>query len=194
MFSGVISLVIAKEVATAQLDTRIIADAHYTSGASYEITYDISSRGEITGNIDEFRTKVAEIYADERGWSRAGVTFKEVESGGQMHVILATRDEVKKASPSVCSDELSCRVGQNVLINDARWMGGSDAYNALSVSLDNYRRMVVNHETGHFLGHDHLEQCETNGGLGAVMIRRAQDLGACSPTSWPLPSELWVRR
>lgn len=194
MFSGIVSLAVAKEVATAQLEVQEVVDKLYTSGQTYEITYDISSRGEVKGDLEEFRKLVAEIYADPRGWIRAGVKFKEVESGGQLHVILASGAEVKKASPIVCSDELSCRVGNMALINDTRWMNASDSYNALGVSLLDYRRMVVNHETGHYLGHDHIVYCETTTGLGPVMLQQSTGLRGCKPNPWPLPSELWVKR
>ena len=194
MFSGIVSLAVAKEVATAQLEVQEVVDKLYTSGQTYEITYDISSRGEVKGDLEEFRKLVAEIYADPRGWIRAGVKFKEVENGGQLHVILASGAEVKKASPIVCSDELSCRVGNMALINDTRWMNASDSYNALGLSLLDYRRMVVNHETGHYLGHDHIVNCETTTGLGPVMLQQSTGLRGCKPNPWPLPSELWVKR
>lgn len=194
MFSGIVSLAVAKEVATAQLEVQEVVDKLYTSGQTYEITYDISSRGEVKGDLEEFRKLVAEIYADPRGWIRAGVKFKEVESGGQLHVILASGAEVKKASPIVCSDELSCRVNDMALINDTRWMNASDSYNALGLSLLDYRRMVVNHETGHYLGHDHIVNCETTTGLGPVMLQQSTGLRGCKPNPWPLPSELWVKR
>ena len=193
MFSGIVSLAVAKEVAATQLEAQKIADGHYTSGASYTFTYDISSRGKIAGDLEEFRKIVAETYADARGWKRAGVTMKEVQSGGQAHVILASGDQVAAASPG-CSAKLSCRVGSLILINDDRWMHATDAYNELNVSLANYRIMVINHETGHFLGHDHILKCEIPNGLGPVMIQQSTGLLGCRPNPWPLPSELWVRR
>ena len=195
MISSIVSLAVAKEVASAQLALQEKVDSFYIEvekKPSYTITYDVSSRGPITGDLEEFRRLVAEIYADERGWIRAGVKFQEVESGGKLHVVLATGDEVKKASPTVCSEELSCRVGQYALINDERWMHASDSYNELGVSLLDYRRMVVNHETGHYLGHDHIVTCETETGLGPVMLQQSTGLRGCKPNPWPLPSELWV--
>ena len=73
-------------------------------------------------------------------------------------------------------------------------MNASDSYNALGLSLLDYRRMVVNHETGHYLGHGHIVYCETNSGLAPVMLQQSTGLRGCKPNPWPLPSELWVRR
>lgn len=194
MLNGIVSLAVAKEVASAQLSAQKTADEYFRSNANYTISYDISTRGAVEGDIEEFRQIVAEIYADERGWLRAGVKMEEVESDAQVHVILASGEEVKKASPIICSDELSCQVGQLILINDTRWMNASDSYNALGVSLKDYRRMVVNHETGHYLGHPHIPACETPNGLGPIMLQQSTGLRGCTPNPWPLPNELWVKR
>jgi hypothetical protein len=193
VFSGIVSLAVAKEVGLNQLEAQRIADAHYTRGVSYAVTYDVATRGEVQGDLETFRETVAKIFADDRGWKRAGVTFTEVESGGKLHMILASGPEVKKASPIVCSDQLSCHVNGSVFINDARWMGASSAYKARNVSVEDYRKMVVNHEVGHFLGHDHDLSCGRASGLGPIMIDKAEHLGSCQPTYWPLPNELWVR-
>ncbi|MBR3176377.1 DUF3152 domain-containing protein [Candidatus Saccharibacteria bacterium] len=194
MLNGIVSLAIAREVASAQLSAQKTADEYYRSNANYTISYDITTRGTVKGDIEEFRRIVADIYADERGWIRAGVKMVEVESGAQAHVILASGEEVKNASPTICSDKLSCQVGQLILINDDRWMNASDSYNALGVSLLDYRRMVVNHETGHYLGHPHIPVCEIPNGLGPIMLQQSTGLRGCRPNPWPLPSELWVRR
>lgn len=192
MFSGIVSLAVAKEVATANLDSMKIADQYFVKGTTYTVTYDVSSRGTIQGDLEEFRKIVAETYADERGWQRAGVTLKEVPSGGQLHVVLASGEEVKKVSPSDCSEELSCRVGRYVLVNDARWMNATESYTQAGISLSDYRQMVINHETGHYLGHDHVE-CDTAVGVGSVMLQQSTGLRGCAANSWPLPNELWVK-
>ena len=72
-------------------------------------------------------------------------------------------------------------------------MHGSDSYNALDVSLLSYRQMVINHEVGHFLGHNHIASCETDTGLAPIMLQQSTGLRGCTANSWPLPSELWVK-
>ena len=192
MIEGLIGLVAAAEVARAQVEAQKIADAFYANSEKYVVTYDISSRGKVRGDMNEFERLVGEILQDERGWRRAGVSFQQVESGGKMHVILAEPAEVEAAAPWVCSSKLSCSVGSLVLLNDDRWMGGSDSYNAIGVDILHYRQMVTNHEVGHFLGHRHIEACETEAGKAPIMLQQSTGLRGCEPNYWPLPSELWV--
>ena len=56
---------------------------------------------------------------------------------------------------STCSATWSCRVGRFVIINQDRWEHASPAWNAAGRSLRDYRHLVVNHETGHWLGRGH---------------------------------------
>ncbi len=200
MLEGLLSLLIQSEVSKADIEIREKVDSYYVVNKpaetyKYNVTYDISSRGVIKGDLNEFARIVAETFEDARGWKRAGVKFTRVESGGRLHMILASGAEVRAAAPydNGCSATLSCTVKPLVLINDDRWMGGSDSYNELGVSLLNYRQMVINHEVGHFLGHGHITQCETNLGPAPIMLQQSTGLRGCTPNSWPLPSELWVR-
>jgi len=198
MLEGVLSLLISAEVEKAQIEVQQKVDSYYVANPTqtykYNITYDISSRGTIKGDLDEFAKVVEATFEDARGWKRAGVKFTRVESGGRLHMILASGEQVRAAAPGGCSATLSCTVYPLVLINDDRWLGGSDSYNELGVSLADYRTMVINHEVGHFLGHNHIQQCETGTGVAPVMLQQSTGLRGCSPNSWPLPSELWVTR
>lgn len=198
MIPGLISLSLSLSTAQADLSIQKTADAVTnpsitapTSG-KHIVTYDISSRGTIYGDLVEFRKIVTETLNDARGWNRANVSFQPVSTGAQMHIILASPASVKAASPTGCSEQLSCRVGSLVLINDDRWRLGSDSYNDLGISIQNYRQMVINHEVGHFLGHGHIEACTTSSGLAPIMLQQSTGLRGCSPYAWPLPSELWV--
>ena len=193
MFESLIGLIAAAEIASAQVEVQEKADAYFAVANQMTVTYDVSYRGTILSDKGEFSRMTDEILADARGWKRAGIRFKRVESGGRMHVILAEPKEVAAAAPTVCSDKLSCSVGSLVLINDDRWRGGSDSYNELGVSIERYRQMVLNHEVGHFLGHRHILTCETATGQAPVMLQQSTGLAGCEPNSWPLPSELWVR-
>ena len=199
MLEGVLSLLLQAEIERAQLEVQQKVDSYYvanppTQTYKYNITYDISSRGAIKGNLDEFAKVVESTFEDARGWKRAGVKFTRVQSGGRLHMILASGEQVRAAAPGGCSETLSCTVYPLVLINDDRWLGGSDSYNALGVSLADYRTMVINHEVGHFLGHNHITECQTGTGVAPVMLQQSTGLRGCTPNSWPLPSELWVTR
>ena len=90
---------------------------------------------------------------------------------------------------SGCSAEYSCRVGRNVVMNDDRWQQGGN--NGLQMSLDDYRRMVVNHETGHYLGLSH-RTCPGAGQLAYLMQQQSKGgpfLGGCTPNAWPTSVE-----
>lgn len=199
MISGLVSVAMQMIVAGGAADLQATADAVkapvMASGATRTtrtITYDVSSRGEVVGDIEEFRRIVADVLTDSRGWIRAGVNFVEVESGGSMHMILANPDVV--GALSGCSSTLSCTVYPNVYLNDTRWMGGSSSYNDAGVSLLSYRQMVTNHEVGHYLGHGHITTCQTDAGLAPVMLQQSTGLRGCLPNAWPLPGELWYNR
>jgi hypothetical protein len=52
--------------------------------------------------------------------------------------------------------------------------------------------MVVDHETGHWLGHPHLS-CGGRGRLAPVMMQQSKGLDGCRHNPWPLASERWFR-
>jgi len=153
------------------------------------VTYQVASKGTITVDAGTFAAQVAQTYADPRGWSRLGVTFKQVVSGGQFTVVLAQADSVPTFG-SICDTVWSCTVGNNVIINQDRWLYASQTWNQAGGSLRDYRHMVVNHETGHWLGHGH-EQCGGAGQSAPIMLQQSINLQGCTFNIWPLQSELW---
>lgn len=154
-------------------------------------TYRIETRGDIGVNMREFRAQVAETYADPRGWRSAGVAFRRVDRGGDFSVVLAEAGTVPSFSP-VCSAQWSCRVGRYVVINQMRWRHATPSWNSADMPLRGYRHMVLNHETGHWLGHGHLG-CPGDGRLAPVMMQQSKGLDGCRHNPWPLSSELWLR-
>ena len=200
MIEGLITLVIAHEVASQKIILNKTSEVYKTqvadsgSGAKtvkYNITFDVSTRGSIKADANEFTSLVESTLTDERGWKRAGIKFTKVASGGKLHVILASGAEIDKYNG--CSAELSCTVFPLVLINDVRWRKATDSYNSAGLSLNSYRQMVINHEVGHYLGHDHTTACGA-GGVAPVMLQQSTGLRGCTANSWPLSSELWVTR
>ena len=159
------------------------------------ITYDVSTRGVIIADLSEFKSLANETLNDSRGWSRLGVTFSEVASGGDFSLVLSEASQVPVFYPSICSSYWSCQVGRYVIINQDRWLGASDSWNQSGGSLRDYRNMVINHETGHWLGHsDDNSQCGGSGQPAPVMQQQSIDLQGCSFNPWPLSSELWSSR
>jgi hypothetical protein len=148
-------------------------------------TYIVRSRGTITASMTTFAASVAATYADPRGWLRGHMRFKRVSSGGQFTVLLAEARYLPTYN-SICSVQYSCRVGRNVIINQDRWRWGSRYFPG---PLAQYRQMVVNHETGHWLGNRHA-YCGGKGQLAPVMQQQSKGMQGCQPNAWPLAREL----
>lgn len=161
------------------------------SSTAREVTYTIASKGNITASLDEFASQVSQTLNGPDGWSRLGIRFVRVESGGQFTAWLSEASQVPSFSPSGCDAIVSCTVGNNVIINETRWLNGADAWNAAGGSLRDYRHMVVNHETGHWLGHGH-EYCAGPGQPAPVMQQQTINMQGCTPNPWPQSHELYA--
>lgn len=154
-------------------------------------TYSVRTKGPVTANLATFKKLAQGTYDDPRGWRAAGYQFRRVASGGDFTLVLATASMVPTYS-SACSSTWSCRVGRYVIINQTRWQNASPAWNRAGRSLRDYRHMVVNHETGHWLGHPHAS-CPGSG-PAPVMMQQSKGRGGCSFNPFPLPSERWTTR
>ena len=177
---------LAKEAADAK--SAKAAGAVRASGKGMTVTYDTATSGAVTASFSEFQAMANQTLNDSRGWARMNVQFKQVSSGGQFTLVLAEASRLPSYS-SGCSADYSCRAGRYVIINQDRWQGATPSWNSAGGSLRDYRHMVVNHETGHWLGHGHAN-CGGTGGPAAVMQQQSIDLQGCSFNPWPLASEL----
>jgi hypothetical protein len=161
--------------------------------AEKTFTYCTAARGVATSNLSALRSKLAGTYSDSRGWSLGGrVEFKESSSGCDFTVWLAEASQMPTFG-AICDSMWSCRVGSNVVINYDRWTGASPAWNANGGTLDGYRDMVINHETGHWLGFGH-DHCPGAGQSAPVMQQQSIDLQGCTFSPWPSASEQSVLR
>lgn len=163
------------------------------NGSGRVFTYDVSTRGAIIADLSEFRNQANQTLNDARGWARMSVSFQEVDGSGDFSLFLSEAGQVPSFYPSICSIYWSCQVGRYVIINQDRWLGASDAWNQAGGSLRDYRHMVINHETGHWLGHGHA-YCSGVGQPASVMQQQSIDLQGCSFNPWPIDSELWSSR
>jgi hypothetical protein len=149
------------------------------------VTYSVTTDGSVTGNVEELAQVAAAVYASPRGWRAAGIEFSRVDAGGDFTLVLANPSKLPNYDP-VCSIYYSCSVGRYVVINDFRFQNGSSAWPG---PLDWYRTMVINHETGHWLGLGH-SYCPGPGAPAPVMQQQSIDMQGCEINSWPLPNEL----
>ncbi len=147
--------------------------------------YSVRGRGN-TSSLEEFAAAAAETYSDPRGWNHGGsVRFERVASGGDFTLWLAA-DSRMATFGGACDVMWSCRNGRNVVINEDRWLGASPAWTQAGGNLRDYRHMVVNHETGHWLGLGHVT-CTVPGAPAPVMQQQSMDLQGCTPNPWPQP-------
>jgi hypothetical protein len=166
--------------------------AAHRAASTVTVTYDVTTKGAVYASLSEFKLQANQTLNDARGWSRMNVKFVEVASGGQFTLVLAEASQLPTFS-SGCSADWSCNAGRYVIINQDRWMGMTDSWKSAGGSLRDYRHMVVNHETGHWLGHSH-EYCGGTGQLAPVMQQQSIDLKGCKFNPWPLASELTSSR
>jgi hypothetical protein len=152
------------------------------------VRYHIETRGTITTSLRQFKAQAQQTYEDPRGWRAAGIRFVPVARGGAFTLVLSQASLVPSFS-SGCSSMWSCRVGRFVIINQDRWKHASPAWNAAHLALRDYRHMVVNHETGHWLGLHHAT-CPGKGRLAPVMQQQSKGLQGCRFNPFPTIHEL----
>ncbi len=156
------------------------------------VTYSVRTKGRIKADLREFKRLAQQTFDDARGWRTSGTVFRRVRRGGDFTLYLAASRTLPSFS-SVCSRQWSCRAGRNVVINQTRWLYASPAWRRSGGSLRDYRHMVVNHETGHWLGHGH-RGCPRRGRPAPVMMQQSKGLGGCDFNPWPRPGERRVLR
>jgi hypothetical protein len=158
----------------------------YAVPVSRRVTYSVTTRGRVTAPMKVFRRQAQQTFDHPRGWRAAGVQFRRVRRGGDFTLVLAAAGTLPSFS-SGCSVQWSCRVGRHVVVNQLRWRQASPAWNAAGRSLRDYRHLVVNHETGHWLGRGHTS-CRGRG-RAPVMMQQSKGTGGCRFNPWPLAWE-----
>lgn len=133
---------------------------------------------------------VSDILIDHRGWQDSeNVVFQVVADGSHDLVISvatpATTDS--RCLPLRTVGKLSCRNGDEVILNVDRWERGPDVYHSgYEGALDEYRRYLVNHEVGHYLGKGHVYPSNCSSMVRApVMMQQTFGLRGCAINGWP---------
>ncbi|OJF15436.1 DUF3152 domain-containing protein [Couchioplanes caeruleus] len=131
-----------------------------------------------------FADAVRTTLADPRGWTAGGdLSFRRVGRGRphDFTVYLVTPGTRDVLCQDAGDGYTSCRNGDKVVLNVARWANGVPGYRA---GLRVYRQYLVNHEVGHRLGHGH-ELCPGKGRPAPVMQQQTLGMHGCTPNSWP---------
>lgn len=155
------------------------------------VRYEVDFVGRTTEE-DEFTDQVQQTLDDPRGWRADGIAFEQVDSGGDLTIVLSEASQIPGYSP-VCSSDYSCRVGRFVLLNQDNWTDATRSWLADDASVRDYRHMVVNHEVGHWLGRGHVG-CDVEGDVAPVMQQQSKTLDGCTANPWPLAEELKTPR
>jgi hypothetical protein len=149
------------------------------------LQYDVAVENGLQLDAAEFGAFVNATLADSRSWTAGGAwRFQQVAEGaGADFTVYLASPEQRAILCGSQNTTVSCRNGDNVVINSARWITGVDHWDG---TLETYRQYAVNHEVGHRLGHGH-EVCPAEGELSPVMAQQTYQLAGCVGNAWPFP-------
>ncbi|WP_205326852.1 DUF3152 domain-containing protein [Glycomyces sp. YM15] len=149
------------------------------------LKYDVAVENGLELDAAEVGAFVNATLADARSWTAGGAwRFQQVPQGGGADFTVYLASPEQRAY--LCGSQnttVSCRNGDNVVINSARWITGVDHWDG---TIDTYRQYAVNHEVGHRLGHGH-EVCPEEGEPSPVMAQQTYQLAGCIGNAWPFP-------
>lgn len=163
-------------------------------GTKYRYRVDVEKGLALDGGL--FADAVQKTLNDDRSWAHAGkMTFERISSGKPDFVITlaspgTTGAWCAKSGLDTTEDNVSCdsAATDRVMINAYRWAQGSVTFGPKAMLA--YRQMLINHEVGHRLGHDH-ESCRTPGAPAPVMQQQTKSLDLkgikCLPNPWVYP-------
>ncbi len=158
------------------------------SGPGTLFRYVVAVERSIRTDRQRFADQIQDILFDERSWTGTRrVAFRRVRRNPDTRIILARPDTVDRlCHPLPTNGTYSCRAGQKVVLNHHRWRRAVSHWPSSRAS---YRRMLLNHEVGHRIGHGH-RSCPRPGAKAPVMQQQSSDLQGCRANWWPKRSEL----
>jgi hypothetical protein len=141
-------------------------------------------------DVAAFASKIDQTLGDPRSWI-AGRTYRlqrvpaTAKYDFTIHLATAATSTSMCAAGGTDTDAYtSCRTVGRVILNLDRWYLSVPDYANAKVPLGTYRTYMINHETGHQLGHGH-ELCPGKGKPAPVMEQQTLGLHGCVPNSWP---------
>jgi hypothetical protein len=177
------------------------------SGDLYKYSVEVETGVRLAEGNETFARLVQETLSDPRSWTnpQAGrrIALQRVDSPRTVpdfRVTLVSQNTARQ----VCGYsqglpfDTSCRVGERVYINGARWVRGAVSFRGDDGT---YRRYAINHEVGHVFGNGHIG-CPQNGALAPVMMQQTlsvsnnelHDLNQAVQQGTPIPANGFVCR
>jgi hypothetical protein len=160
-------------------------DIRSASSGGRLIRYDVKVEENLDIEPDEAARMIAGVLNDKRSWRGSGRVRFELVSGdsdrAELHAYIVTPGTTDRlCAPLATRGEVSCQNGNRVVLNAKRWQLGAKAYGR---DVTNYRRYLVNHEFGHYIGHGHVE-CPGRGRLAPIMLQQTKGLDGCRKNPW----------
>ena len=147
--------------------------------------YDVRVEKGLDLDPDEVARALQTTLDDPRSWRSTGrARFSLVPAGedADLNAYLATPGTTDRlCAPLLTRGEVSCRVGNKVVLNAKRWVFGAEAYGP---GVAGYREYLANHEFGHALGRSHAG-CPRPGRPAPVMLQQTKGLQGCTANPWP---------
>ena len=183
------------------------------SGQLYRYSVELEVGVQLPDPNAEFGNLVQTTLSDPRSWTNpeaGGISLQRVDSSGprpDFRVILVSQQTAREACDYTAGVpyDSSCRKGDMVYLNVARWVRGAVSFEG---DIGNYRRYAINHEVGHVFANKHVG-CPGQGALAPVMMQQTfsvannelHDLNqvadqgttidangfVCRPNAWPFP-------
>lgn len=145
-------------------------------GKLYQYTIEIETGVRLAEGNDSYANLVQETLSDPRSWTNpqgGGIALQRVDVAGprpDFRVTLVSQNTARE----ICGYgnglpfDTSCRIGDRVYINAARWVRGAISFEG---DYGTYRRYAINHEVGHVFGNGHVG-CGQQGALAPVMMQQ----------------------
>jgi hypothetical protein len=168
--------------------TYAVAPAPASPVPAGAVTYRVEVELRLPFRAPAFAAAVERTLGDPRSWpARTGRPMVRVDGDADLRVVLASpRTTDRLCAPLTTKGKVSCRNGDDVVINAWRWAEGAASYDG---DLAAYRIYVVNHEVGHGLGHGHV-RCTGKGDPAPVMLQQTLGLHGCLANPWPTDAEV----